>query len=366
MYKEVKGLIIKDYDPEIVAWERGNVETVDAPLLYSFPQATENIKNKKYFSVKDYQKALFYNKGELLGILGGGVYELEKKARIKGTEIVWIDTSLIDIQWGIPQSNGIPTLDGFFLGLHGDLRLKIGNVKVFYNDVVAGKKEWTIRNLKEWIMSLLLSSFRDIFKNHKAREVVLEDRERVLNLVIAKVTEELSIYGLELETINIVGVKAPEGTDKLFQVEREKSRVTDEVEMLKMKTELETQKMELESTKKEFERKQKVLDAQMELEKTKFKAEAEKIEGEVKTDLLGKQQEAIVSGKVKVIEAVGDKAAEIAKLDERERIKQKITDLKEKLDKFDDLLAEDKITKEAYNVRIERIEKELSELEKLL
>ncbi|MFX1447212.1 MAG: SPFH domain-containing protein [Promethearchaeota archaeon] len=374
MYKEIKGKEVVDYNPEIIAWQRREVDSKNAPLLYVFPQPGDSIKDKKFFAVKDYEKALFYNKGELLGVLGGGVYELEKKAKIKGTEIVWIDTSFIDIQWGIPQSNGIPTKDGIFIGLHGDLRLKINDVKIFYNDVVAGKSVWRVQNLKEWIMSLLNSSLRDIFKNHQAKQVVLEERERVINLITSKVSEEFMKYGLELETLNIIGVKAPEGTEKLFEVEREKGKVSDELEVLQLKKELEAQKMELESAKKAYKRKEDILDSKMILEKTKLRAEAEQIEGDVKSDLLGKQKEAAVAGEVKLMDTHGEKAIKIAEItseaklreNERKEIKQKISELKDKLDKFDDLLAEDKISKDIYKTRVERTEKELKELEKKL
>jgi len=374
MYKEFKGKVVVDFNPEIIAWQRGDADSKNAPLLYIFPQPGDNIKDKKFFAVKDYEKALFYDKGKLLDVLGGGVYELEKKAKIKGTEIVWIDTSFIDIPWGIPQSNGIPTKDGIFIGSHGDLRLKINDVKIFYNDVVSGKSAWGVQSLKEWIMSLLNSSLRDIFKNYQAKQVVLVERERVINLIISKVSDEFMRYGLELETLNIIGVKAPQGTEKLFDVEREKGKISDELEMLKLKKELETQKRELESAKKAYKRKEDILDSKMELEMTKIQSEAEQIEGNVRSDLLGKQGEANVAGEVKLMETHGDKAIKIAEItseaklreDERNQIKKKIAELKTKLDKFDDMLAEDKISKGAYKTRMERIEKELKELESKL
>jgi len=220
MFKEIKGKKFKDYDPEIIAWQRESKEGLETPLMYLFPQSGDNIKEKKFFAVKDYEKTLFYNKGELIGVLRGGVYELDKKARIKGTEIVWIDTSFTEIPWGIPQSEGIPTKDGYIVGLYGDLKLKISDVKVFYNDVVAGTKIWTIQNLKDWIVSLMHTSLRDIFKTYNAKSIILEDRERVINLITSKVTEEFLRYGLELETLNVIGIKAPDDAEKLFKEDK--------------------------------------------------------------------------------------------------------------------------------------------------
>jgi len=222
MFREIKHKKFKDSDPQIIAWQRGDRGAFDTPLMYIFPQRGDNIKEKKFFAVKDYEKAIFYNKGALVAVLGGGIYELDKNARIKGTEIVWIDTSFTEIPWGIPQSEGIPTKDGYIIGLYGDLKLKISDPKIFYNDVVAGTKIWTIQNLKEWIVGLIHTSLRDIFKTYTAKSIILEDRERVINLITSKVTEEFLRYGLELETFNVIGIKAPDDAETLFKDEKEK------------------------------------------------------------------------------------------------------------------------------------------------
>ncbi|MFX0167443.1 MAG: SPFH domain-containing protein [Candidatus Hodarchaeota archaeon] len=224
-FKEIKDKKFKDEDPEIISWQRVDGGVLGTPLLYIFPKPGEKIKDKKYFAVKDYEKALFYNQGALIGVIGGGVYELEKKARIKGTEIVWIDTSLIEIPWGIPKKNGIPTKDGITIGLFGDLKLKISDVKIFYNEIVAGKKEWVIQDLKNWIMTLLHTSLRDIFKNYNVKQVILEDRERVINFITSKITEEFLRYGLELETFNIIGIKTPEDIQEVLDQDKDKMKV---------------------------------------------------------------------------------------------------------------------------------------------
>lgn len=224
MYREIKNKKFKDNDPEIIEWQREDKDALKTPLLYSFPQPGDNIKSKKFFAVKDYEKTLFYNKGELIGVLSGGVYELDKKARKKGTEIVWIDTSITEIQWGISQSEGIPTKDGYIIGLYGDLKLRIHDVKTFYNEVVAGTKVWEIQNLKEWIISLLHTSLKGIFNKYIAKSIILVERERVINLVISRVTEKFLRYGLELETFNIRGFKVPEDAEKIFKENAEKNK----------------------------------------------------------------------------------------------------------------------------------------------
>lgn len=223
MYREIKDKKFKDNDPEIIAWQREVKDALKTHLIYSFPQPGDNIKNKKFFVIKDYEKTLFYNKGELIGVLSGGVYELDKKARKKGTEIVWFDTSITEIQWGISQSEGILTNDGYIIGLYGDLKLRIHDVKTFYTEVVAGTKVWDIQDLKEWIISLLHTSLRGIFKKYTAKDIILVERERVVKLVMSRVTEKFLRYGLDLETFNIRGIKVPEDAEKIFKENAEKN-----------------------------------------------------------------------------------------------------------------------------------------------
>jgi membrane protease subunit (stomatin/prohibitin family) len=258
-FKEIKGKKFKDDDPEIIAWQRVDRENFETSLLSSFPQPGDKIKDKKYFAVKDYERALFYNQGTLVDVLRGGIYELDKKARIKGTEIVWVDTSLIEIPWGIPKKHGLPTKDGVTIGLFGDLKLKISDVKTFYNDIVAGKKEWVVQDLKNWIMSLLHTSLRDIFKNYNVKQVILEDRERVINLITSKITEEFLRYGLELETFNIIGIKTPEDIQEVLDQDKDKMKVISQIsrgnleDLILQKEELQLRMKELKDKKKELQ-----------------------------------------------------------------------------------------------------------------
>lgn len=258
-FSKTKEKEIKDYDPEILAWQREDRGVLDTPLLYFFPKPGENLKDKKYFAVKDYERALFYNKGTLVDILEGGVYKLEKDARIKGTEIVWLDTSLIEIPWGVPMKNGIPTKEGCIVGLHGDLKLRINDAKTFYTDVVAGKKEWVVQDLKEWILSLLHTSLRDIFKKYSVKYIILEERERVINLVTAKVTEEFIKYGLELESFNLLGLKTTDDVQQLLDQDKQKHLAVSQAcqedldDLIQNKNDLQDRIQELNEKKKELQ-----------------------------------------------------------------------------------------------------------------
>ena len=159
----------------------------------------------------------------MIAEISGGTYELEKKSRVKGTEIIWFDTSMHQIFWGIPEINGIPSRDGFQFGMFGDLKLHIYNVSIFYKYVIGGSKELTIQQLKDWIISLFQVILRDIFKEFDISEIFQESREIVMNKVISKVCDEMNLYGLELDAFNILGFKTPENAKEILNSKQEQA-----------------------------------------------------------------------------------------------------------------------------------------------
>lgn len=264
MFKKASKNKWKAGDPEIAAWERGPVaDTMARPLVRLFPRPEENVKDAKFFAVKDYEKALFYNKGALVGEIGGGIYEIEQGSRVKGTEIAWVDTSLVEVPWGIPRKHGIPAKEGCLVGLHGDLKLRVGNATAFYTNVVAGRKELTVEDIREWILTLLQTSLRDIFKKHAVGCIIMEDRETVIDEVTAKVTEEFLKYGLDLESFNIIGLKYDEGLDEIAGSGVKRRKVLhDRIAGLEARLQaLQDQLLDDKITQAEFDEKREQLDA---------------------------------------------------------------------------------------------------------
>lgn len=49
--------------------------------------------------------------------------------------------------------------------------------------------------------------------------------ERVINLITSKMSEEFLRYGIELDKFNKIGIRAPEGAQELFELEKEKTKV---------------------------------------------------------------------------------------------------------------------------------------------
>jgi len=86
MYREIEADKLKPHKPEMISWIREDKGEAVNEIIHIYPQPGDDIKKKKYFIVKDYEKVLFYNKAELVDILGGGVYELNKKDKLQGLD----------------------------------------------------------------------------------------------------------------------------------------------------------------------------------------------------------------------------------------------------------------------------------------
>ena len=142
----------------------------------------------------------------------------------------------------IADTEGIITQDGFKIGIYGDLKIRISNVKTFYIDIVGGRQEWTLSKLKDWIKGLLHTSFRDIFKIYPLNGILRENRETVINKVIAKISVEFSKYGLDMESCNILGIKTPESAQKILDQQKDSTLLSNEIIATKQDFQMKDQK----------------------------------------------------------------------------------------------------------------------------
>lgn len=335
------------------------------------------------FIVKAYESAILLQLGKFIGIIPEGVWEIEKEFQYTGTEIIWVDKTEFKTRWGLAD---IYLNDNIKVGAHGSLVVKISEPKNFVLNVVSNKQIVDRGQVDKFIFEHVGQSYKDILGGFSINDVI-RSRDMIKQKVNAKLYDLLTHWGIELINMEIEGFKLPEEFEEIGQVSMETSiekqkaisdreRIKEEIETVKIQSELEAKKREIEANRKGFEREQAVIDSQIGYEKAKYDAKAKEIEGTVSVELLEKQQKAKAAGDVAKIEVTGDKMAKIVeaqagvdksqedlKRERQQKIKQEISELKEKLNKFDDLLAEGKLSEDIYKVRVSRIEKELKDLE---
>ena len=228
-----------------VVWERkGETDTnPEREMVYRIPNKDyPDLTTIEKFGVRDFERCLFYNSGQLQSVLEGGLYELNKEARNKATEIVWVDIGLILLKWGISYLQGIIiTKDGIKVGMNGTIRIKVSEPSAFITRVVSYQKNFSDEVIREWLTSLLSTVLKDIVKRYSVEEFVKTDREDVILLARTKMSKEFQIYGIELVSIDITGyVWPPENTtqisellqNKFSQATKDTAKKSQEVERL--------------------------------------------------------------------------------------------------------------------------------------
>ncbi len=197
----------------VISWNHDQIELLDIlqrPLLKKFPEMGRTLSKSVSFVVKEHEHAILLKNGEFVSEMPSGTYELDKESRKIGTEIIYFETAIQNIPWGIPQNNGIRTKDGFLIGMYGEIKVRIHNAISFYKYVIGGLETWTIGELKQWIKSLLHTSLREIYAKYELKNIFQEDSETVMNKMTAKMIEESNLYGLIIESFCVLGYKASE------------------------------------------------------------------------------------------------------------------------------------------------------------
>lgn len=196
----------------LVVWEHEENKENRA-LVHRIPNnKITDMRKVEKFGVRDYERVLLFNSGQLTSVLEGGIYELDKANRNSATEIVYVDNGIFDLSWGVPHFQSmITTSEMIKVGMNGSLKLKVVDPGAFIQKVVAYKKDFTDTVVKEFVTSLLITSLRDIVKKYTLRNLVQSNREDIKALSVTKVSQEFKIYGLELISNDILGFAfAPE------------------------------------------------------------------------------------------------------------------------------------------------------------
>ncbi len=373
------------------------------------------------FIVKAYETAILLQLGKVAGVLGEGIYEIEKEFQYSGTDIIWINKTEFQTRWG---ASDVYLSDSIKIGAFGSLIVKISDPKNFVLNVVAGKQVVERKAVDDFIFAQVVATYKDVLGGFTIDDVI-RSRDTVKQKVTAKLFDILSHWGIELITLEVEGFKLPEGYEQIgemsleeklekarlaktktsmkgaveldtlkteLEIEKEKAKIKsateleregrsvmkEQIETLRLKRELEASKRDITSDDRSFERQQELASSQTHYDKAKYDSGAKQIHGAVDVDLLEKKSSAEVAGKARITQIEADRDVNIAQakakgkdIDEKGKEKQKevkkqINELKQKMSQFDDLLAQGKVSSDIYKMRMDRMEKDLKDLENKL
>ncbi len=373
------------------------------------------------FIVKAYETAILLQLGKAVGVLNEGIYEIEKEFQYSGTDIIWINKTEFQTRWG---ASDVYLSDNIKIGAFGSLIVKISDPKNFVLNVVAGKQVVERKAVDDFVFTQVVATYKDVLGDYTIDDVI-RSRDAVKQKVTAKLFDILSHWGIELVTLEVEGFKLPEGYEQIgemsldeklekarlaktkssmkgsveldtlkaeLETEKEKAKIKsateleregrsvmkEQIETLRLKRELEAGKRDLLSDDKSFERQQDISSSQSAYDKAKYEAGAKQIHGAVDVDLAEKRGAAEVSGKARLAEIDAIKEVKIAEIkakdkggddkakEKQKQIKKQIEEIKAKMSQFDDLLAQGKVSSDIYKMRVDRLERDLKDLESKL
>ena len=389
-------------------------------ILFRLALGAKDGKTKKEhlingFIVKGYESAILVQLGQTIGVLKEGFYEIDRNFQFTGTEIIWIDNTEFKTKWGVSD---VFLKDNISIAAHGSLVIRIGNPAAFLLNVASGKKSISRNQVDEFIHDSVSETYREILGGLTIDEVVRSRAEIKQNFQV-KLYDLFDHWGIELITMEIEGMKLPKEFEQLGRiamekrlkseiklqekekekvkhenelsaVKREKEKIKQQVELTKVQRELAMAERDMDKDDIDFKREKELIEAKTEYETAKFKSEAKILHGSADADVIARKEEAAVAGEVKIIEAKGNTEADLSEINanrdvkiamakagmldkeelekekkrnEKTRLEAKISKLKAKIDKFDDMLENGKISEGTYKMRIFRLENELKDLE---
>ena len=189
-----------DKHPDYIVWRVAS-ETVN------------HFKKIDGFVVKDYEHVVLLHQGSIVGIADSGIFELEKKSKSPGTEIIWLTKREFEIKWGSPS---VYTADKALIGCHGSCRVRISNPRSFVKNVVANQASYEVTSLKRWIKHTLIASIKAALTNYTMSELYSE-RKTISMKVRREISTDFMRWGLELLSFDILGFKIPDQYQYLLE-----------------------------------------------------------------------------------------------------------------------------------------------------
>jgi len=194
-------------EPKIAMWnhEKNRGITWRIPDLNSPHEELQNIMKLDGFVIKEYEHAVVLRGGKLYASIPSGVYKLAKKAKLPGTEIIWIDKRQFKTNWGSPD---LFTREGIKIGMHGITILRVDDPVKFVVNVLSAKRTFTEEDVKDWVRETVVNVLRSVLGNFPI-EKALTERDLLIASIRAKARELFAQWGIELISLEVLGFNVP-------------------------------------------------------------------------------------------------------------------------------------------------------------
>ncbi|SHI41497.1 SPFH domain-containing protein [Pseudozobellia thermophila] len=235
IFNEIKKKLSHEFI-DIIEW----LDATNDTIVYRFERYQNEIKNNAQLVVREGQKAVFVNEGQLADVFGPGTYTLNTKnlpilTTLKGwkygfdspfkAEVYFVNTRLFtDEKWG--TKNPFMLSDERFglveIRAYGTYSFRIEDAGKFVIDVVGTDGNFTNYEINEHLKSLIVTRFTDtVGEANLPIELYAANTTELSDTCQEVMKPEFARVGIELEKFYIENVSMPEELKKeIFEYSR--------------------------------------------------------------------------------------------------------------------------------------------------
>ncbi|MDI6450181.1 SPFH domain-containing protein [Anaerobaca lacustris] len=219
LFDKIRGEFI-----DIIEWTDSSADTI----VYRFGRHDNEIKMGARLTVREAQKAIFVNKGQIADVFEPGMYTLETDnlpilSTLMGwrhgfhspfkAEVYFINMRrFTDLKWG--TKHPITLRDAEFgpvrLRAFGTYVMRVRDPQVLLREIVGTDGHFTTGEITDQLRNLIVSRFADILAESKIPVLDLAaNYEELGQFVTERIKQEFANYGLELTTMLVENISLP-------------------------------------------------------------------------------------------------------------------------------------------------------------
>lgn len=219
LFDKIRGEFI-----DIIEWTDSSADTI----VYRFGRHDNEIKMGARLTVREAQKAIFVNKGQIADVFEPGMYTLETDnlpilSTLMGwrhgfhspfkAEVYFVNMRrFTDLKWG--TKHPITLRDAEFgpvrLRAFGTYVMRVSDPQGLLREIVGTDGHFTIGEITDQLRNLIVSRFADVLAESKIPVLDLAaNYEELGQFVTERIKQEFANYGLELTTMLVENISLP-------------------------------------------------------------------------------------------------------------------------------------------------------------
>ena len=219
LFDKIRGEFI-----DIIEWTDSSADTI----VYRFGRHDNEIKMGARLTVREAQKAIFVNKGQIADVFEPGMYTLETDnlpilSTLMGwrhgfhspfkAEVYFVNMRrFTDLKWG--TKHPITLRDAEFgpvrLRAFGTYVVRVSDPQVLLREIVGTDGHFTTGEITDQLRNLIVSRFADVLAESKIPVLDLAaNYEELGQFVTERIKQEFANYGLELTTMLVENISLP-------------------------------------------------------------------------------------------------------------------------------------------------------------